>query len=209
MATSPSNPRRFVGIVGLAIFVALHLFGLYGYFARQVLTPAWLWENQDYMLYLWPAYYHLHVALMIGHLYVWGPLLILRRFRRAGWSLYWVSFIAAYALTTYPLMTVQRFAQLHGAGAYVAVQVYAVLLAVLFVDQFFRTTRQGVIALHLFSGFPIVLLGLHGQTTLGISNILVVWALLALHIIAAGYLRLGQPMPLAATPAYAPSRLAA
>ena len=111
-----SGWRAAVDLVLLLILIALQAYGLYGYVVHQVLIPVWLWENQDYMMYLWPVYYHAHIVLMIGHLYLWGPFLIARRFRRPGWSLYWTSFLIAFPISTYPLLGVQRFAAIHGAG---------------------------------------------------------------------------------------------
>lgn len=186
---------RAVDLVWLPVLIVLQAFGLYGYVAHQVLVPVWLWENQDYMMYLWPIYYHAHVLLMIGHLYLWGPYLIARRFRRPGWSLYWTSFLIAFPLSTYPLLEVQRFAALHGAGAYTAVRVYAVLLMLLFLYVALRRgPRSEVVTFHLFSGLPIILLGLRGMQTLGLSNDDVVGGLVAVHTAIAAYSLLTGPV---------------
>ena len=132
---------------------------------------------------------------MIGHLYLWGPYLIARRFRRPGWSLYWTSFLIAFPLSTYPLLEVQRFAALHGAGAYTAVRVYAVLLMLLFLYVALRRgPRSEVVTFHLFSGLPIILLGLRGMQTLGLSNDDVVGGLVAVHTAIAAYSLLTGPV---------------
>src|SRR5271166_5816136 len=156
-----SGWRAAVDLVLLLILIALQTYGLYGYVVHQVLVPVWLWENQDYMMYLWPVYYHAYIVLMIGHLYLWGPFLIARRFRRPGWSLYWTSFLIAFPISTYPLLGVQRFAAIHGAGAYTAVRIYAVLLGLLFLVVLLRRgPRSAVVMFHLVSGLPIIVLGL-------------------------------------------------
>jgi hypothetical protein len=195
--------RAFDGIL-LLILVALHAFGLYGYVTRQVLVPVWLWENQDYMLHLWPVYYHAHVILIIIFMYVWGPFLIARRFRRPGWSLYWIGFLIAFPLSTYPLLAVQRFATLHGAGAYTAVRVYSALLMLFFLIVLLRRgPRSETIALHLFCGLPIILLGLRGMETLGWPNDDVVGGLVVLHVAIAAYFLLTKAAP---APEEVPSR---
>ena len=202
------NRGNRLGDLGLAILLfvlaALHAFGLYGYFNWHVLVPPWLWENQDYMMYLWPVYFHVHIGLMIGHLYLWGPVLIAWRFRRLGWSLYWTSFLIAFVLTTYPLLEIQRFGAIHGAGAYAAVRVYAILLLLFFLEQVFRGgPRRNVIAFHVFSGLPMILLGLRGRETLAASNDDIVQGLVVLHVVAAAAIRLRKP---ALVPAENPER---
>jgi Animal haem peroxidase len=185
-----------VDLVLLLVLFALQVFGLYGYITHQVLVPVWLWENQDYMNFIWPVYYHAHILLMAGHLYLWGPYLISRRFHRPGWSLYWTSFLIAYPLSTYPLLEVQRFAALHGGGAYTAVRVYAALLLLLFLVVLLVRRRQSdVVMFHLFSGLPIILLGLRGMETLGLSNDDVVGGLVVLHVAIAAYFLLTESAP--------------
>ena len=187
----PCPVLTFIDVWGIAALVALHVWGLVTYIFAQVLTPTWLWENQDYMMFLWPIYYHVHIALLIGHLYFWGPLLIARQYRRPSWFLYTVSFVCAYILTGYPLLSVERFAALHGAAANVGVEAYYVILVVLFV---YRLARLGsavdATGFHLFSGMPIILLGLSGRSTLGIPNGIVVWGLLAFHVLVWFYVLL-------------------
>jgi hypothetical protein len=191
-----SGWRAAVDLVLLLILIALQTYGLYGYVVHQVLVPVWLWENQDYMMYLWPVYYHAHIVLMIGHLYLWGPFLIARRFRRPGWSLYWTSFLIAFPISTYPLLGVQRFAAIHGAGAYTAVRIYAVLLGLLFLVVLLRRgPRSAVVMFHLVSGLPIIVLGLRGMETLGVSNDDVVGGLVVLHVAIAAYFLLTESAP--------------
>jgi hypothetical protein len=173
-----------VDVLGLLLLLALQVWGVLTYLIAQVNTPTWLWENQDYMMFLWPVYYHLHIALLIGHMYLWGPYLIARLYRSRWWFLYAVSFLCAYALTGYPLLAIERFRALHGTAAYSAAVVYYVLLFALFA---YRLVRPGSVvkatAFHLFSGLPIIFLGLYGPSTLGIPNGIVAWALLVFHVV--------------------------
>src|SRR5438128_4902025 len=114
--------------LGAIVLAALHGLGVYAYVTRNVLKHVWLWDNPDYMLYLYAAYFHLHMIALAGHLYVWGPYLILRRYRARWWSLYYVSFASAYVFTVIPLLSVQRVAALYGALVYRVIAVYALLL---------------------------------------------------------------------------------
>ena len=177
------GPAAWVGLVAL---VVLHALGLFGYVTRQVMVPAWLWENQDYQLFLSQYYHHAHILLMAGHLYLWGPYLITRQFHRPAWPLYWASFVVAFGISAFPTYKMLRFAELHGTWADAAVRAYAVILALYFVYQLIgRRTRPEVVAFHLFSGLPIILLFLRGKETFGVPNGYVVWALVVLHIVVA------------------------
>ena len=96
MSEPQSGYRTRVAALLAAVFVALHGLGVFAYITRNVLKYPWLWDNADYMLFLNAAYYHLHAVVLAGHLYLWGPYLIARRYRRRWWSLYYVSLAGAY-----------------------------------------------------------------------------------------------------------------
>jgi hypothetical protein len=173
------------------VFAALHGLGIYAYVTRYVLKHVWLWGNPDYMLYLYAAYFHLHMIVLAGHLYVWGPYLIRRRYRARWWSLYYVSFASAYVFTLIPLLAVQRVAALDGALAYWVIVVYALLLLG-YVARYLigSRARATLVALHVFSGFPMAALFFLSTSLLG--------AILILHVGAAWYLEragLGEATP--------------
>ena len=158
-ATGRASPGRVPLWLGAVVLAALHALGIYAYVTRNVLKHVWLWDNPDYMLYLYAAYFHLHMIALAGHLYVWGPYLILRRYRARWWSLYYVSFASAYVFTVIPLLSVQRVAALYGALAYRVIAVYALLL-LLYVARYlvWSRARATMVALHVFSGFPMAAL---------------------------------------------------
>src|SRR2546428_11940934 len=52
--------RGIVLRLGAIILAALHGLGIYAYVTRSVLKHPWIWDNPDYMLYLYTVYYHLH-----------------------------------------------------------------------------------------------------------------------------------------------------
>ena len=106
--TARPSRRGIVLRLGAIILAALHALGINAYVTRNVLKHPWLWDNPDYMLYLYAAYYHLHTIMLAGHLYLWGPYLILRQHRARWWSLYYVSLVSAYVFTLIPLLSVQR-----------------------------------------------------------------------------------------------------
>src|SRR5256884_6913938 len=155
-ATGRASPGRVPLWLGAVVLAALHALGICAYVARNVLKHVWLWDNPDYMLYLYAAYFHLHMIVLAGHLYVWGPYLIWRRYRARWWSLYYVSLASAYVFTVIPLLSVQRVAALYGALAYRVIAVYALLL-LLYVARYlvWSRPRATMVALHVFSGFPM------------------------------------------------------
>src|SRR6266849_6456210 len=178
--------------LGAIVLAALHGLGIYAYVARNALRRVWLWDNPDYMLFLYAAYYHLHIIILAGHLYVWGPYLILRRYRARWWSLYYVSLASAYVFTVIPLLTVQRVAAIYGTLAYRVIEVHFLLLLLYFV--FYLTgsrSRSTIVGLHIFSGFPIAVLFFltralpHSE----VGTILI--AILMFHVVAAWYV--GRP----------------
>jgi hypothetical protein len=185
MTPAPLKISRAVSVAFIALGV-LHILGIGAYVTRQVLVPVWLWENQDYQLYLSQYYYHAYIVLMAVHVYLWGPFLIARHFHGRAWPLYWASFVVAFVIAPLPLLKVQRFAELHGARAEQAVWGYAVLLGVYFLYQLIgRRTKPEVVAFHVFSGLPLILLFLKGKTLLGVPNGWVVWGLLVVHVVVA------------------------
>jgi Animal haem peroxidase len=191
-ATGRASPGRVPLWLGAVVFAALHGLGIYAYVTRYVLKHVWLWDNPDYMLYLYAAYFHLHMIVLAGHLYVWGPYLIWRRYRVRWWSLYYVSFASAYVFTLIPLLAVQRVAALDGALAYWVIVVYALLLLA-YVARYLigSRARATLVALHVFAGFPMAALFFLSTSLLG--------AILILHVGAAWYLErragLGEATP--------------
>ena len=188
-ATGRASPGRVPLWLGAVVLAALHALGICAYVARNVLKHVWLWDNPDYMLYLYAAYFHLHMIVLAGHLYVWGPYLIWRRYRARWWSLYYVSLASAYVFTVIPLLSVQRVAALYGALAYRVIAVYALLL-LLYVARYLvgSRPRATMVALHVFSGFPMAGLFFLSRSLPRAEVGAVLGAILILHVGAAGYL---------------------
>src|SRR5207237_1934341 len=132
--------------------------------------------------------------------YVWGPYLILRRYRARWWSLYYVSFASAYVFTVIPLLSVQRVAALYGALAYRVIAVYALLL-LLYVARslVWSRARATMVALHVFSGLPMAALFFLSRSLPRPEVGAVLGAVLILHVGAAWYLEqragLGEATP--------------
>ena len=200
-ATGRASPGRVPLWLGAVVLAALHALGIYAYVTRNVLKHVWLWDNPDYMLYLYAAYFHLHMIVLAGHLYVWGPYLILRRYRARWWSLYYVSFASAYVFTVIPLLSVQRVAALYGALTYRVIAVYALLL-LLYVARYLvgSRARATMVALHVFSGFPMAALFFLSRSLPRPEVGAVLGAILILHVGAAWYLE-RRAGPGEATPA--------
>jgi hypothetical protein len=173
---------------GAIVLAVLHGLGAYAYVTRNVLKHPWLWDNPDYMLVLHAAYYHLHILLLAGHLYLWGPYLIRRQYRGRWWSLYYVSLASAYVFTSIPLLSVQRDAAIYGTLAYRVIEVHFVLLLLYLLYHFAGPrSRSSIVGVHIFSGFPIAALFFltkamsHSQ--IGFTLI----AILVFHVLAAWY----------------------
>jgi len=172
-----------IGVPALIALVALHGLGLFAYLFRNVLTPSWLWDNQDYMLFLNAPYYHLHMVGVIGHLYGWGLYLLWKQFHQRWWPLYWTSFAVAFALTAIPLLRVQRVQEIYGAAAFIAMAVFYALLFAFYVYHLIRRRpRFEVIAFHLFSGYPIAIMFFQSRNLSTTVTALMLWLLLLLHV---------------------------
>jgi len=188
---------RVAALLG-AVFVALHGLGAFAYITRNVLKYPWLWDNADYMLFLNAAYYHLHVVILAGHLYLWGPYLIARRYRRRWWSLYYVSLAGAYIFTLFPLLSVQRFEAIYGTLAYRVVQVHLVLLLLVLVYYLAGPRyRSTIVAFHIFSGFPVATLFFLTKATPHSQIGYILGAILIFHLFAAWYVDRKKETPLA------------
>ena len=177
--------NRF-GDMGAPIFIVFAVFqvlGLFAYFSRNVLTPAWLWDNQDYMLFLNASYYHLHMVCVIGHLFGWGLYLLWKQFHQKWWSLYWTSFAMAFVLTAIPLLRVQRVHDIYGAAAFAAfVAFYALLFAFYVYHLIRRRPRFEIAAFHVFSGYPLAALFFQSRSVSSNVPALALWTLLLLHV---------------------------
>jgi hypothetical protein len=182
--------------LGAIVLAALHGFGAYAYITRNVLKHPWLWDNPDYMLFLSAAYYHLHILLLAGHLYVWGPLLIWRQYRARWWSLYYGSLACAYVFTSIPLLSVQRDSALYGPLAYRVIEVHLLLLLLYLVYQLAGPrSRASIVGFHVFSGFPIAAL-FFLTTAISHSKIgIILTAILAFHVLAAWYVERQKGLP--------------
>src|SRR2546427_7731978 len=144
--------RGIVLRLGAIILAALHGLGIYAYVTRSVLKHPWLWDNPDYMLYLYAAYYHLHTIVLAGHLYLWGPYLILRQYRARWWSLYYVSLASAYVFTLIPLLSVQRVAAIYGTLVYRVIEVHLLLLLLYLLYYLTGSrSRSSIVGFHIFS----------------------------------------------------------
>ncbi len=181
--------------LGAIILAVLHGLGAYAYVTRNVLKYPWLWDNPDYMLYLHAAYYHLHIIVLAGHLYVWGPYLIWRGYHARWWSLYYVSLASAYVFTLIPLISVERVAAIYGTLAYRVIETQILLL--LFYFLYYLTgsrSRERIVGFHVFSGFPITALFFLSRTIphSQIGSILIV--ILVFHIFAAWYVERQKEM---------------
>ena len=186
--TTRADAGRVALRVGAVVLGALHALGLYAYLTRNVLKHVWLWDNPDYMLYLYAAYFHLHIIVLAGHLYLWGPYLIRRRYRAPWWSLYYVSLASVYCFTLVPLLSVDRTAAIYGTLAYRVIEVHFLLvLAYLVYYLGGSRSRSSIVGFHIFSGFPITTLFFLNSATprAGIGAILV--AILIFHVLAAWY----------------------
>ena len=204
MSEPQSGYRTRVAALLGAVFVALHGLGAFAYITRNVLKYPWLWDNADYMLFLNAAYYHLHAVVLAGHLYLWGPYLIARRYRRRWWSLYYVSLAGAYIFTLFPLLSVQRFEAIYGTLAYRVVQVHlALLLLVLAYYLAGPRYRSRIFAFHILSGFPVATLFFLTKTTPHSRIGYILGAILIFHLFAAWYV---DREKVAATPPEAPAQ---
>lgn len=186
--TASANRSRAALLLGAVVLVALHGLGVYAYVTRNLLKHVWLWDNQDYMLYLYAAYYHLHIVVLAGHLYVWGPYLILRQYRARWWSLYYVSLASAYMFTLIPLLSVQRVAAIYGTLAYRVIEVHLLILLLYLLYYLARSrSRASIVGFHIFSGFPLAVLFFltramsHAQIGSALTAILI------FHVLAAWY----------------------
>ena len=186
--TAPADRNRAALRLGAVVFVALHGLGVYAYVTRNVLKHAWLWDNPDYMLYLYAAYYHLHLIVLAGHLYLWGPYLIARRYRTRWWSLYYVSLASAYVFTLIPLLAVQRVAAIYGTLAYRVIEAHLLLLALYFAFYLAGSrSRSRILGFHIFSGFPITALFFLTRAMPQREVGAILLAILVVHVLAAWY----------------------
>jgi hypothetical protein len=194
MSEAQSGSRtRVAWLVGGSVLVALHGLGVFAYLTRNVLRYPWLWDNPDYMLFLNAAYAHLHAVVLAGHLYLWGPYLIAKAYRRRWWSLYYVSLAAAFGLTLVPLLSIQRFEAIYGTLAYRVIELQLLLL-LLFLSYYLAASRSRptIVALHVFSGFPVTTLFFltrgtpHSQLGYTLATILL------FHLVAAWYVNRAQ-----------------
>lgn len=185
--------------LGAIILAALHGLGVYAYVTRNVLKYPWLWDNPDYMLYLYAAYYHLHFIVLAGHLYIWGPYLILRHYRARWWSLYFISLASAYVFTMIPLISVERIAAIYGTLAYRVIEVHLLLL-LLYLLYYLAgpRLRSSIIGFHIFSGFPITSLFFLTRTMSQSQIGIILIAILAFHVLAAWYVERQREMAWAA-----------
>ncbi|TMI76923.1 MAG: hypothetical protein E6H05_02660 [Bacillati bacterium ANGP1] len=198
--TARPSRRGIVLRLGAIILAALHALGINAYVTRNVLKHPWLWDNPDYMLYLYAAYYHLHTIMLAGHLYLWGPYLILRQHRARWWSLYYVSLVSAYVFTLIPLLSVQRVTAIYGTLAYRVIEVHlALLLLYLLYYLTGSRSRSSIVGFHIFSGFPITAMFFLTRTIpqSQIGSILV--AILVFHVLAAWYVEQRKERVLAST----------
>ena len=175
--------------LGAVILAALHGLGIYAYVTRNVLKHPWLWDNPDYMLYLYAAYYHLHTIVLAGHLYLWGPYLILRQYRARWWSLYYVSLASAYVFTLIPLLSVQRVVAIYGTLAYRVIEVHLLLLLLYLLYYLaWSRSRSSIVGFHIFSGFPITALFFLTRTIPQSRIGSILMAVLVFHVLAAWYM---------------------
>src|SRR3989449_145998 len=187
--TARPSRRGIVLRLGAIILAALHALGIYAYVTRNVLKHPWLWDNPDYMLYLYAAYYHLHTIVLAGHLYLWGPYLILRQYRARWWSLYYVSLASAYVFTLIPLLSVQRVVAIYGTLAYRVIEVHLLLLLLYLLYYLaWSRSRSSIVGFHIFSGFPITALFFLTRTIPQSRIGSILMAVLVFHVLAAWYM---------------------
>ena len=181
----------------LGLLLVLCGLGTVAYLGWNVLVPPWLWANQDYMLYLGQHYYHLHYGLMIGHVFLWGPVL-LRKDRTRWGSLYATSFAVAYVITAVPLLPIERVRSILGAGTYWAIVVYHAALIALFVKGLVRRPddRGGLWSFHAFSGYPLALLVLQAPIPAAVPAAAAAWGLLLVFATAALLIGRGGDEPI-------------
>ena len=198
--TARAHRGLVVQRLGAIILAVLHGLGVYAYVTRNVLKHPWLWENPDYMLYLYAAYYHLHIIVLAGHLYVWGPYLILRRYRTRWWSLYYVSLASAYVFTSIPLLSIQRLAAIYGTLASRVIEAHSLLLLLYLLYYLIGSrSRSSIVGFHIFSGFPITALFFQTSAIPHSQIGFILIAILVFHIVAAWYVEWQKEMAWAAS----------